>query len=363
MYAYRGIEHYLEMALFQASIQRETLEAMYQAIHDNIDIGREIFRAKARFLGREGIWFFEREAPLPLEETGALSWEQATTMVAKAFETAYPGLAAYFRTFLEKKWIEAEARPGKRPGAFCTRSSLIKEQRVFMTFNGSLGNVTTMAHEVGHAWHGHLMRHMRPMAQRYPMPLAETASIFAEHILAEGIYADDEVRKSQKLLMLDADLCGAAVLLLDITTRFEFEKAFHEERREGEVPVSRLKELMVESQQRIFGDALLEDGADPYFWASKLHFYMTEVAFYNFPYTFGFLLARSLVHMFQREGEAFLPKYEAFLKLTGSDSVENVAQRSLGVDIAKPAFWAESVRSLAQPLEQYRTLLGRIGTG
>ncbi|MFC1857893.1 M3 family oligoendopeptidase [Thermodesulfobacteriota bacterium] len=357
LYRHRGIKHFLDKALFQAGIRHETLEAMYQAIYDNIEVARDILRTKAGFLGRKGIWFFEREAPLPVSESSIYSWQQATEMVDAAFQIAYPALAEYFRGFLKSRWIESEARPGKRPGAFCTGSSVTKEQRVYMTFNGNLNNVTTIAHEVGHAWHGHLMRDMRPMSEDYPMTLAETASIFAEHILAEGIYENDSIPDTEKMLMLDADLCGAAVLLLDITTRYEFEKAFHMERQSGEVPVSRLQELMTATQHRIFGDTLLADGADPYFWASKLHFYITDIAFYNFPYTFGFLLARALIHRFYKEGSAFLPRYEMFLKMAGSDTVENVTRDSLEVDVSTADFWAESIRSLGEPLERYKRFI------
>jgi oligoendopeptidase F len=309
-------------------------------------------------MGREGIWMFEREAPLPLAEGSTFSWEEGVEMVGGAFDHVYPALGAYYRDFmLGKRWIESEARPGKRPGAFCTGSPFTREQRVFMTFNGSLGDVRTMAHEVGHALHGHLMKHMRPMAKHYPMTLAETASIFAEHILAEGVYSDDSVSDVQKLKMLDGELGAAAVMLLDITVRFTFEKRFYEERQEGEVGVSRLKELMVGAQEEIFGDALLPDGVDPYFWASKLHFYIAGVSFYNFPYTFGFLLARALFNRFKKEGPSFLPRYEDFLRLTGSDTVENVAKRSIGVDVSDPEFWVESIRSLEEPLAMYKGLL------
>ena len=200
---HRGVAHFLDSALFQAGIRRETLDAMYTAIHDRIETARAILRAKARFLGRGGIWFFEREAPLPLADTGRYSWPEAIEMVAAAFERGYPDLAAYFRTMLQHRWIESEKRPGKRPGAYCTDSPMTGEQRVFMTFSGALGNITTLAHEVGHAWHSHLLRDMRPLAQHYPMTLAETASIFAESLLAEGIYGDPGTRETEKLLMLD----------------------------------------------------------------------------------------------------------------------------------------------------------------
>jgi oligoendopeptidase F len=356
---YRGVDSYLYWALFQSSISRETLDAMYQAIHDNIEIGRDIFRAKAGFLKRSGIHWFEREAPLPLKNGEHFDWQQGVALVDRSFARAYPGLRSYFGDFINQRWIESEVRGGKRPGAFCTGSPLTGEQRVFMTFNGTLSDVTTMAHEVGHAWHSHLLKDMRYLAQEYPMTLAETASIFAEHILAKGIYTNDEISDTQKLHMLDADLCGAATLLLDITVRFEFEKAFHDERLEGEVPVSRLKQLMVETQRKVMADAVLQGSEDPLFWASKLHFYITGVTFYNFPYTFGFLLARALYNLFEQEGEAFLPKYENFLRLTGSDTAENVAKRSIGADITKPDFWATAIKSLSPSLKLYKELLAK----
>ncbi len=352
--ARRGGAHFLDRALFQAGMRRETLEAMYVAIFQNLDTAREILRAKAGFFGRKGIWFFEREAPLPLPESAALGWRSATAKLATAFTAAYPGLADYFQRMLKNRWIESEARPGKRPGAFCTGSALIEEQRVFMTFNGTLGNVTTLAHEVGHAWHGHLLRGMRPFARRYPMTLAETASIFAEHILIDGLGRDPSIDAAQKLRLLDAELTDAAVFLLDITTRYAFEKAFYEERQAGEVAVSRLKTLMTETQHAIYGDALLPDGSDPYFWASKLHFYITDTTFYNFPYTFGYLLARWLIERYRQEGRAFLPRYEAFLRMSGLETVENVGRRALGVDFTDPAFWQAAVLSLKKPLEEYR---------
>ncbi len=354
LYARRGIGHFLDDPLFEAATKRETLEAMYSAIHGNIEVAREIFRAKARKLGREGVAWFERDAPLPISGSGAFSWRRATEMIAAAFGTAYPGLAAYFRDILDRNWVESEPRGGKRPGAFCTGSVVTGERRIYMTYNGGLSDATTLAHESGHAWHGQLLREMRPMAREYPMTMAETASIFAEHIFAAGVHADPGVPADGKLLMLDAELCGAATMILDITVRFEFEKAFYEERAGGELSPARFRELMVETQKRVFGDALLAGGEDPLFWASKLHFYISGLSFYNFPYTFGFLLARALHSIFMERGAAFLPEYEEFLRLSGSDTVEGVARRAIGADLTDPAFWARAIRSLETPLARYR---------
>ncbi|MCU0726848.1 MAG: M3 family oligoendopeptidase [Planctomycetes bacterium] len=357
----RGWGHFLAPSLFQAAMERETLDAMYSAIRDNIEVARDIFRAKGHALGRKGIHMFEREAPLPLPDSARVKWQEGAAMVEKSFRSVYPGLAAYYRSMLERCWIESEVRPGKQPGAFCTGSPLTREQRVYMTFNGTLGDVRTLAHEVGHAWHTHVMKDLRPFNRGYPATLAETASTFGEHIYADGVYGDPAITEEAKLPMLDAELNGAAILLLDIMVRFEFEKRFHEEREKGEVSVSRLKELMVSTQREVLGDSLLPGGEDPYFWASKLHFYMTGITFYNYPYTVGFLLARSLWLRLSEEGPSFLPKYEEFLRLTGSDTVERSVRRAIGADTRDPAFWARAVRSLAEPLALYRKLLAAAG--
>jgi len=357
LYKRRGVKHFLDQALFPAGIKRRTLDAMYAAVHRNIGPVREILRVKAAAMGRKGIAFFEREAPLPIKDSRRFTWDEGSAKVAAAFDRAYPDLGNYYKEFLAKRWLESESRGGKRPGAFCTGSSLTKEGRVYMTFNGSLGDVNTIAHEIGHAWHGNLLKDLRPWATEYTMTLAETASIFGEHILADGIQSDPEISEAQKLNILDEYLTGACVTILDITVRFEFEKAFYEERQKGEVPVQRLKELMTQAQRRIFGDTLEPGGEDPMFWASKLHFYMTGVSFYNFPYTFGFLMAATLFKLFKTEGPAFLPKYETFLRLTGSDTAEAVAKKSLGADLGDPAFWATAIKGLEEPMCRYKKLL------
>jgi oligoendopeptidase F len=353
----RGIKHFLDQSLFGAGIKRKTLDAMYAAVERNLEPVRDILRVKAAALGKKGISFYEREAPLPLKDSRKYNWEEGSAKVASAFTRVYPALGAFYKEFEASRHLESEARAGKRPGAFCTGSHLIGEGRVYMTFNGTLGDINTLAHEMGHAWHGRLMRGMRDWATEYPMTLAETASIFGEHLLSEGIQADPSVTEAQKLILLDEYLTGAAVTILDITVRFRFEKAFHEERQKGEVSVARLKELMVQAQKEVFGDALEPGGEDPMFWASKLHFYISGVSFYNYPYTFGFLMARTLFAKFKLEGAAFLPKYEAFLRLSGSDTAEGVARRSLGADLGKPEFWELAIKSLAEPLGRYRKLL------
>jgi oligoendopeptidase F len=334
---------------------------MFEALMANLDIPRRILQFKAWLMHRQTVAWYDLGAPFELPGQERLSWAKAQSMVCESFTRAYPALGDFFKQeVIAKNWIDWEPRPGKRPGGFCTTSMLSKESRIFMTYNESLGDVLTLAHESGHAYHGLIMRDVRPYARGYPMTLAETASTFGEQVLMNGLLDDPAVSDSQKALILDVEIGHGAIYLLDIPVRYEFEKVFYEERAKGPLSVSRLKELMVETQRRVLGDVLEPGGEDPYFWASKLHFYITGITFYNFPYTFGYLLSRGLYAMFKKDGARFLPKYEEFLRLAGSDTAENVVKRTVGQDIEKTAFWTAAIKSLEEPLYRLQALLPKV---
>ena len=358
---HRGVDHFLDIALFQAAITRKTLDAMFDALFGNLEIPRRILALKARLMSRETIAWYDLGAPLDLPGQERFTWETAKSMVGGSFARAYPPLGDFFKgQIIAKQWVDWEPRAGKRPGGFCTTSMLSKESRIFMTYNESLGDVLTLAHESGHAYHGLMMRDVRPCARGYPMTLAETASTFAEQVLLDGLLEDPNVSNWEKASMLDVEIGHGAIYLLDIPIRYEFEKAFYEERAGGALTVSRLKELMTATQRRVVGEVLEAGGEDPYLWASKLHFYITGLTFYNFPYTFGYLLSRGLYSMFKSQGATFLSKYEEFLRFAGRDTAENVIKRTLGEDIPKADFWAAAIRSLAEPLARLQTLLPQV---
>ena len=360
---HRGVDHFLDIALFQAAISRKTLDAIFEALMANLEIPRRILRLKASSMARQNLAWFDLGAPLDLPDQEKLSWDKANALVGNSFDRAYPALGKFFtQQVIGKNWVDWEPRVGKRPGGFCTSSMLNKESRIFMTFNESLGDVLTLAHESGHAYHGAMMRDVRPYARGYPMTLAETASTFGENVLMNGILHDPSKTDREKATILDIEIGHGAVYLLDIPVRYEFEKTFYQQRAEGPLSVTQLKELMVRTQRRILGDALEAGGEDPYFWASKLHFYITGITFYNFPYTFGYLLSRGLYAMFKAEGASFLPKYEEFLRRAGSDTAENVVKQTMGRDIETVEFWREAIESLAEPLEQLQVLLAKIMT-
>ena len=214
----------------------------------------------------------------------------------------------------------------------------------------------TLTHEFGHAWHSHVMHQERPLNTLYPMTLAETASTFAENLLLDALLRAPATTPEQRLKLLDSRLEAAAAFLLNIPSRFLFEKRFYEERAEGEVSVDRLKELMVEAQKEAYGDSLDPEQLDPYFWASKLHFYITEVSFYNFPYSFGYLFSLGVYAQSQKRGEAFLPTYERLLQATGRRTAEECARENLQVELNQPQFWLDSLALVEEDMRQFEEL-------
>ena len=353
---YRGVKNVLDMAMFDAGVKETTIETMWHVVEGNREILWKYLRKKAQIIGKPKLGFQDLAGPLPIQGQGRFSWQEACGMVLDAFRAFYPNLAEFAHSMLALHRVESEKRPGKRPGAFCTRSLKTRESRVFMTFGGSLGDVRTLAHELGHGFHSWVMRDMRPFSCDYPMTLAETASTFAEGILTSALSSDKSSRNQMRAQLLATRLDHAALFLLDIHMRYLFEKALYSERASGELTASRLKTLMLEAQQQCSGDVLAEDEMDSMFWASKLHFYMTGVHFYNFPYTFGYLLSEGLLTRARKEGEAFFPRYETLLRITGSFPAEEAVKRATEIDLTEDGFWWETIEGIACEVEQFEEL-------
>jgi oligoendopeptidase F len=262
-------------------------------------------------------------------------------------------MAAFSVQAFERSWIEAEDRAGKRPGGFCASFPVAGETRIFMTFGGTANNVATLAHELGHGYHQHVMTDMPALAQGYAMNVAETAST-----LAEMIVADAAVKKAssdeERIILLEDKIQRAIAFFMNIHSRFIFETNFYEERRQGLVSVERLNELMVSAQKQAFKDSL--SSYHPHFWAAKLHFYATDVPFYNFPYTFGYLFSAGIYAKALDEGASFEDEYVSLLRDTGSMTVEDLAQKHLGVDLTKPDFWQSAVDMAIEDVKQFMAL-------
>ncbi|WP_366937336.1 M3 family oligoendopeptidase [Alicyclobacillus sp.] len=352
VYRRRGWTDVLREPLEINRMDRETLDTMWSVIAANKAPLVKYLERKARLFGVRRLSWHDVPAPVG-KSTSRVTYEQARQFIVDHFGQFNPEMARFAGRCFDDRWIEAEDRPGKQSGAFCTSFPVSRETRVFMTFSGTTSNVSTLAHELGHAYHQHVMRDMPVLLQGYAMNVAETASTFAEAIASDAAVRVAK-EKDERIALLDEKIERAVAMLMNIHARFLFETRFYEERKRGWVPADRLNELMVEAQREAYCDAL--DEWHPRFWASKLHFYITTTPFYNFPYTFGYLFSAGIYARAQAEGPSFAEKYVALLRDTASMRVEDLAQRHLGVDLRKPEFWQSAVDLAVADVDEFLRL-------
>jgi pepF/M3 family oligoendopeptidase len=357
VYKERGWDDPLKEPLAINRMKKETLETMWQVISENKQPLVEYMKRKAEILGVDKLNWYDIEAPVVETTTNStVTYQEGSEFILKQFRHFGPMLTEFTKNAFEKQWIEAEDRPGKAPGGFCTGFPESNESRIFMTFSGTPSNVSTLAHELGHAFHSYAMGDVHPLNCDYAMNVAETASTFAEMIVADAA-VNQAKDKTERLALLEDKLQRSVALLMNIHARFLFETRFYEERKQGYVSSERLSELMVEAQKEAYCDSLEE--YHPHFWASKLHFFITDVPFYNFPYTFGYLFSLGIYAKALEEGEAFEKQYIALLKDTGSMSVEELAAKHLSVDLTKRDFWDKAVKMAVSDVEEFIQLTNK----
>ncbi|MDW0117833.1 M3 family oligoendopeptidase [Sporosarcina thermotolerans] len=349
VYEKRGWDNVLAEPLMRNRMSQETLDAMWGAIGANKAPFADFLKYKANMLGSEKINWYDMSAPVT-SSTKEMSYQEGAEFILEHFGKFGPELEAFSRKAFEDSWIEAEDRADKRPGGFCTGMPVSEQSRIFMTYSGSMSNVATLAHELGHAFHSYALRPVPYMNRQYAMGVAETASTFAEMIVADASVKAAETEE-EKLALLEDKIQRSVAFFMNIHARFLFETRFYEERKNGVVPASRLNELMEEAQHEAYAGAL--DSTHPHFWASKLHFYITGTPFYNFPYTFGYLFSLSIYAKALTEGESFEQKYMALLRDTAIMSVEDLAMKHLGEDITKEEFWAKGVALCVKDVEEF----------
>jgi pepF/M3 family oligoendopeptidase len=340
----RGWPDALTPVLWANGVETDSLAALQEAARDAFPDFRRYLRSKAALLGHDGglPW---HDLLAPVGDAGRVDWDVAAGAVAEVFGTYSPALSALARRALEDRWVDAEPRDGKEGGAYCM-SVRADESRVLMNFDGSWDSANTLAHELGHAYHNVALAERAPLQRRTPMALAETASIFCETLMSAATLAGST--GAQRLARLDTDLLGSCQVVVDIDSRFRFERAVFERRRHGTLGVPELCALMTEAQDATYGDGIASH--HPYLWAVKPHYYSTS--FYNWPYTFGLLFGIGLYASYQADPERFRGGYDALLSSTGLAGAAELAA-GFGIDLASPAFWASSLDVIRARIDEY----------
>lgn len=349
----RGYASPLEKTLSDSRMDLETLEAMLAAMRESLPAFRRYFRKKAELLGhKNGLPFYDLFAPMG-EVNMTFTYKEARDFIVKHFGSFSAKLADYAATAFDNQWIDAEPREGKRGGAFCSNLHMIKESRILANFTGSYNDVSTLAHELGHGYHGDALVEESFLNSDYPMPIAETASIMCETIIAKAAMSnasDEEV-----FAILENDISGAAQVIVDIYSRYLFETELFKRREEGSVSVKELKEIMLWAQKEAYGDGLDPDVLHPNMWTCKPHYYYAEYNFYNFPYAFGLLFAKGLYAVYLQRGEAFVEQYDKLLSVTGRMNIADVA-KIMNVDVRSKDFWRGSLRLIEEDIEKWISL-------
>lgn len=349
-----GFNSPLEMTLFDSRMDKETLDVMFEAMREALPKFRDYMKAKAKHLGYDhGLPFYEMYAPVTTSEK-AYSYEEGCEFILKHFKSFDEDLYQMAKRAIENDWIDVDSRPGKVGGAFCAGVPSLKESRILLNYSYSFDSVTTLAHELGHAFHNECGKNESILNTDSPMPLAETASTFNETIVKKA--ALKELSDEEALSVLEAEISGCNQVITDIYSRFLFEDSFFKARQNGSLSAREICDLMIKAQKESYGDGLDENAMHPYMWTWKPHYYYADANYYNFPYAFGQLFAKGLYALYLEKGEAFVPEYKKLLASTGKMSIYDAA-KSVGIDIHDIHFWQASLQMMIEDIDTFIALL------
>jgi oligoendopeptidase F len=361
--SHRTPQHYLSTALYNSNISRKTLDAMMHALESNRDIGQKAAKLQARLLGKKALDPWDLAAPLPKKtghKTLEMTFDQGIETVCKAFGSVSPDMESFVKMMAQRRWIDGSNGPNKRPGAYCTEFLAAREPRVYMTYSGSMSNVGTLAHELGHALHAWVMRDMALSELSYPMTLAETASIFGEFLLSDHLMKKMGDRPHDLLATLWENAGDAVSYLINIPARFSMECAFNDHRKKGPLTPDDLRRLTHDAWTHWYGDSL--STPNTMFWASKLHFSIASLSFYNFPYSFGYLFSLSVFARREQFGKNFFQTYTNLLRDTGRMSAEELARKHLGANISDPDFWQNALDIVKGRVDQFAAVSAQLSS-
>ncbi|MFA7075551.1 MAG: M3 family oligoendopeptidase [Candidatus Izemoplasmatales bacterium] len=350
----RGFKSPLDQALHNSRMSEETLVAMQEAVKDYYDVFRSYLKRKAELLGhKNGLPFYDLFAPIG-SYNKRFTIEEANSYVLKNFRSFSEPLYEMANKAFTEDWVDYTPRPGKRGGAFCSNIHPIKESRVMTNFTGAFGDMITLSHELGHAYHGEVIFRESMLNSSYTMPVAETASTFCETIVNKAALKDAS-SKDEKIFLLESSIQDYTQVVIDIMSRFIFEKSVFEGREKTVYDAIELNELMVNAQKQTYGDGLDPEYLHPYMWVCKSHYYSGGLSYYNFPYTFGLLFAKGLYSKYLEDKDTFVANYDQLLASTGKNTVENTA-KLMGIDVTKKDFWISSLELLKEDIELFLEL-------
>ena len=346
----RGWADPLDRSCNTARISRKALSALISALEESLPIFRDYLKTKAKLLGLEKLEWYDMFAPVG-NASMSFTFEEAKALIIDAYSSFSPEVGAFIKNALDSHWVDPEAHEGKIGGAYDIFFPKKKESRVMMNWEGTYDSVSTLAHELGHAYHDSVVKDYPASQRSYPMTLAETASIFGETVIFQEVLKKAD--KDEQLGLIEAYVQGACQVCVDILSRFYFERSAFEARKEGEVTPDDFSRMMLQAQEDTYGDAL--GTKHEYMWAVKGHYYNEGFSFYNYPYAFGQLFALGLFAS-KDSVEDFPKHYREVLSMTGRFEAKDVAAAA-GCDIEDKEFWKKGISVIAEYAEKLKEWL------
>lgn len=355
IYEQRGWDNKLKEMLEHNRIQKDSIDAMLTAIDGNKNLYRAYIERKLKVAGQDPASWFDLESPaFSLSEK--VDFALAKTVISKQFHQFSDKLGNFADRAFEQDWIEAENRPGKAEGGFCASMPLAKESRIFLTYRDTYQDLVTLAHELGHAYHNFIIHDEPALAQQKGTSVAETASTFMENLVLDAVI-EQTTDESERLAMLEMKIRDGLKYVVSVPNMFRFERKFYDQRAEGMISAAQIKTMIADVENDIYG-GLVEEFA-LHKWMFIGHFYDAEKAFYNIPYTIGYLFSNGVYEQAKQQPDGFPERYDALLRDSGKMTVEQLGEHYLDADITQVAFWRDAQKSLTSAIEEYLELTSR----
>ncbi|MDR2157385.1 MAG: M3 family metallopeptidase [Clostridiales Family XIII bacterium] len=349
----RGFDTVLDQMLFYNRMDRETLDAMMDAVRRRLPLFEAYLSKRARRAGwADGLPYHELCAP-PDDDRTQYGPGEARALLTEVFADFHPEMGDLFRTAFADHWIDFPAETGKIGGALCCDLPDKGCSRILLNYSASYSGMRTIAHELGHAFHGLQLDGM-PLAFRdAPTSLCETAAIFNETVLQKSMLRSS--RRDARRAILHIGLTGATQGIVDIFSRFLFEDAAIRIRETRAPDAKELCALMKDAQTTAYGKGLNADLSHPFMWMCKPHYYIPDFHYYNFPYIFGFLFANGLYATYEREPSGFMKRYKQFLAESCAGNIYEHAMR-IGMDLHDDAYWNATFEPIQNDFEAFMAL-------
>ncbi len=350
---WRGFKDIADARHLSNRVEPEVVAALVEAVHKAYPkLSHRYYAMKAKWLGKDKLMHWDRNAPLPLEDTREIPWPDAQRMVLDAYAGFAPQMADIARTFFERNWIDAPVRPGKSPGAFAHPTVPSAHPYVLLNYLGKTRDVMTLAHELGHGVHQVLAAEQGALMASTPLTLAETASVFGEMLTFQALLKQTTDPAKRKILLASKveDMINTVVRQIAFYT---FERNLHTARKEGELTPDQISEIWLSVQTESLGPAIqIGEGYETY-WAYIPHFIHSP--FYVYAYAFGDCLVNSLYARYQESDKGFQEKYFTMLKAGGTKHHSELL-KPFGLDAADPNFWLKGLSVISGFIDELEAM-------